>query len=464
MNSVRWTLSALAAAALVACGGGGGGAPSSSSLSGSVVKGPVGGSTVCAYVLVSTGKGSQLGCTTTDADGAYSLSLNYSGPVVVEATGGTYTDEATGAAGSSLAVPLLAAGTAGPGAPALIATPLTTIAYTHASAGGGLSVGSFDAAALDVGAAFGLPASVHPARTLPVVTGTPNAYGEALIGVSRMLGKGATLAGIVANADLPALKAGYQLAGGNSCLSQPAQDRPAILAEPDGVYFVPGDEGQALLSLKVSDPEPVWRGLLPMTGDVMGCQVVSNTAGWVELSCAPAAFSYSTTLIGPGGDMAAPTSLPSMGGIVAAGRHIEIKGTVPAGESLNIYASDVVFLPGTTAGGGVPVTPVPPIQIGNGHGNIVGTIGGIGATTGTISPGGGSVTLHPLCLSGDLSADGAPLHAGTVATSGGNVVTPAGTVSSQGGGVVVSGNGGGIVVSGSGTGSGGVTIAPGANP
>ena len=64
-----FTFAPLAAAfALAGCGGGNSSAPSTT-VSGSVVKGPVGGAQVCAYAATSTGKGAQLGCTTTNASG-----------------------------------------------------------------------------------------------------------------------------------------------------------------------------------------------------------------------------------------------------------------------------------------------------------------------------------------------------------------------------------------------------------
>ncbi|MEO5671220.1 MAG: hypothetical protein ABIR26_11060, partial [Ramlibacter sp.] len=87
----------LAAATLItACGGGDDSAPTTTSVSGSVVKGPVSGANVCAYKAISTGKGEQLLCTTSNSTGGYSMDLTYVGDVVIEASGGTYADEATG--------------------------------------------------------------------------------------------------------------------------------------------------------------------------------------------------------------------------------------------------------------------------------------------------------------------------------------------------------------------------------
>ena len=75
-------------------------------LSGVVVKGPVANAAVCAYALTLTGKGTQLSCTTTDSAGRYSMTFEFDGPVVVDAAGGSYLDEATGMS-KPLSTPLM---------------------------------------------------------------------------------------------------------------------------------------------------------------------------------------------------------------------------------------------------------------------------------------------------------------------------------------------------------------------
>ncbi len=201
---------------LAACGGGGSGGSASSggasnNRNGSIVKGPVNGATVCAYALLATGKGPQIGCTTTRADGSYSFDLTYVGPVVVEATGGSYTDEATGVPGVALSTPLTTVGMIGGGAKNLIATPLTTIGFKQAVSGNSLTVQGFEAANTQVKSAFGLGAEVDLARTWPnVVSGQANAYGSALVGVSKMLNAGASLSGIVSTTDVAGLGSSYQ--------------------------------------------------------------------------------------------------------------------------------------------------------------------------------------------------------------------------------------------------------------
>ena len=87
---------------LSGCGGGGGGGGTSSSttgtISGTAVKGPVNGGTVTAYGINSNGtQGAQIGTATTDAQGNFSMQVgDYSGAVMLQLSGGQYTDEATG--------------------------------------------------------------------------------------------------------------------------------------------------------------------------------------------------------------------------------------------------------------------------------------------------------------------------------------------------------------------------------
>ena len=95
------------ALSLAACGGGGGGGsgggttpppPVTGTVSGTAVKGPVSGGTMTAYALSNGAMGAKIASATTGADGSFSLSMgSYAGPVMLQMTGGTYTDEATGA-------------------------------------------------------------------------------------------------------------------------------------------------------------------------------------------------------------------------------------------------------------------------------------------------------------------------------------------------------------------------------
>ena len=129
-------LACLASLGLNGCGGGGGGgaptAPATVSLSGSAVKGPVFGGQVCAYTLAIPRQ--QIACTTTDSDSHYKLALPAgAGDVLLEVTGGTYIDEATGSK-VSLDDPLrTVAKVTGGTVENVLLTPFTELAVRQAS-------------------------------------------------------------------------------------------------------------------------------------------------------------------------------------------------------------------------------------------------------------------------------------------------------------------------------------------
>jgi uncharacterized repeat protein (TIGR03803 family) len=159
-NSIQLLfISLLVAVVVTACGGGGGGGSSSTNattsavISGNAVAGPIANGTVTAYAVTSSGnQGASLGTTTTDANGAYSLTLNYTGAVFLEITSGSYVDEATGQTvnvpttpGSGLQT-VLSNVTAGSILSVQI-TPLTTMAVARAQAmNGGLTAANINAA------------------------------------------------------------------------------------------------------------------------------------------------------------------------------------------------------------------------------------------------------------------------------------------------------------------------------
>jgi hypothetical protein len=96
----------LLAIGLGGCGGSGSssttdgsGSPtvSAATLQGTAVKGPVSGATVTAFTIQNGTMGEQIGSATTDSAGNFTMPLSdYTGPVLLQMSGGTYTDEATG--------------------------------------------------------------------------------------------------------------------------------------------------------------------------------------------------------------------------------------------------------------------------------------------------------------------------------------------------------------------------------
>ena len=102
-NGTLVTFFLLTALLLTGCGGGGGGGgggtstTDSGTLSGTAAKGPVSGGTVTAFGVNANGtRGAQIGTAMTDAQGNFSMNVgNYSGAVMLQLSGGSYTDEAT---------------------------------------------------------------------------------------------------------------------------------------------------------------------------------------------------------------------------------------------------------------------------------------------------------------------------------------------------------------------------------
>lgn len=225
------SLAALAAISILfilsACGGGSSSSSSGSSttISGSVVKGNVSGATV---TIKNAATGAAIVTTTTDSSGAYSVSVSFNGDVIVEATGGTYTDEATGRA-TSLSTPLRVALTASGSPVTGMVTPLTSMAYTYAFGNSTTAVtaSAYNTMAASVASQFKLT-GVNITTTAPNVTGSMNDYGKVLASISKYQQvNNATLQSII-NTQFTAAQltqfsrdfnAAYQLAFPNSAIT-----------------------------------------------------------------------------------------------------------------------------------------------------------------------------------------------------------------------------------------------------
>lgn len=215
-------ISTIAAAALVACGGGDASTASATVISGSVVKGPVTGATVCAYDITGGSKGAATGaCVPTDADGFYKLSLpQVSGSVLLEANGGTYIDETTAVRTSVTASSTFSSITSTSGGNVAAAiTPLTTIAVNAARVAGTLSPTGFSQQVTNVLTAFGLDPKLDITTTVPVTSGTTDAHGRALITISRLIATGSTLPNILATTQPALLQDAYRIASASTASS-----------------------------------------------------------------------------------------------------------------------------------------------------------------------------------------------------------------------------------------------------
>jgi len=149
---------------LAGCGGGSGGgatAPpiTTSVVNGTAAKGPIRGGIVKAYAIVNglESRSVALGQAQTDGNGAFTLDAGaYTGPVVLEISGGSYTDELSGAT-VTLKSPLrtLLANIV-VGSQTAAVTPLTELAYKLAQGTGALTPAAISAANSTIAAYFKL--------------------------------------------------------------------------------------------------------------------------------------------------------------------------------------------------------------------------------------------------------------------------------------------------------------------
>lgn len=201
MKTSQILLSTLVLSLLAACGGGGGGvAATQGSLIGTATKGPVSGATVTAYAISNGQMDAQIGSTTTDANGNFTIPItgSYTGPVMLQMSGGTYTDEATGTPNMPMApgdvmtavVPSVAAGATISG---IQVTPVTAMAQAMAQhMTGGMTVANITAANNAMGSYFSVNdiLKIQPMNPLVAGSGTgasPDAqnYGMALAAMSQ---------------------------------------------------------------------------------------------------------------------------------------------------------------------------------------------------------------------------------------------------------------------------------------
>ncbi|MBF0559828.1 MAG: hypothetical protein HQL08_13730 [Nitrospirae bacterium] len=196
-------LTLLAIVVLTGCGGGGGGTSltpstgnttgstnSSTIISGLASKGPVSNGTASVYSITNGQMGSLLATSTTMSDGTFSASLGaYNGPIMVQVTGGSYVDEATGKTAQMGSMVLRTAVDNAAGNVSVAVTPLTEAAVQYM--GGTLTTNMITLANTMMATKFGMSDIVH---TLPhdvsatAVTGQDSQtyYGLMLAAMSQM--------------------------------------------------------------------------------------------------------------------------------------------------------------------------------------------------------------------------------------------------------------------------------------
>lgn len=180
----KFGLPGAVALALSACGGGGSTVDASIStpvqgvISGAATKGPMNKATVTAYGISSGQMGAQIGTAITDANGNFSMTIgSYAGPVMMQVSGGSYTDEASGtvmplAAGDVMTaiMPSIKAGTTNSG---VQVTPVTAMAQAMAQhLAGGMTDANIAAANTAMGNNFSVNDILHTAPMNPMVAGS----------------------------------------------------------------------------------------------------------------------------------------------------------------------------------------------------------------------------------------------------------------------------------------------------
>ncbi len=199
-------IAAMTAGALLttACGGGGTNIPSAVGsggtgfVSGVITKGPLSNASVTAYSISTGQMGAAIGSTMTDAKGNFSMGIgSYAGPVMLQVSGGSYKDEATGTTMSmalgdvmTAIMPTVAANinTAG-----IQVTPVTGMAQVLAqSMTGGMTDANIASANAAMGSYFSVSDVLRVAPMNPLVSGSGTGasqdarnYGMALAAMSQ---------------------------------------------------------------------------------------------------------------------------------------------------------------------------------------------------------------------------------------------------------------------------------------
>lgn len=197
MNIRQIFLSTLVLSILAACGGGGG-ATIQGSIGGAATKGPMSNAMVAAYAIGNGQMGTQIAAATTDANGNFTLATgSYAGSVMLQMSGGAYTDEATGTTMNMLpgdvmtaVMPAILAGAAISG---IRVTPLTAMAQVMAQhMAGGMTDANIATANTAMGNYFSVNDILHTQPMNPLMMGSGSGastdaqnYGMALAAMSQ---------------------------------------------------------------------------------------------------------------------------------------------------------------------------------------------------------------------------------------------------------------------------------------
>lgn len=167
---------------VAACGGGGAadnvGSGGTGVVSGTVTKGPVGNASVTAYGVSSGQAGAQIGTASTDSKGNFSMTIgSYAGPVMLQMSGGSYIDEATGTsmtmAQGDVMTAVMPSVALNANSSGVQVTPLTAMAQAMAQhMTGGMTEANIAAANTAMGGNFLVSDILHVQPMNPLVAGS----------------------------------------------------------------------------------------------------------------------------------------------------------------------------------------------------------------------------------------------------------------------------------------------------
>ncbi len=421
LTKLRFALLAVVLLSAFGCGGGGGGgspATSSTTVSGVASKGPLTASKVCAYAITGGAKGAPLGnCQITDNTGNYpTIDLGaYTGPVLFEATAGSYVDEATGAK-VYLSSPLDSMLPNAPGGAVKVAiTPLTELAYQIATASaGGLTSANIQAAITLVEYNFGVPniIGIMPVDALNVpanATAAEKNYALALATISQYLN--GQPAGVTLATALQTMQAcfaapttgcgnGNALLGTlmNSALNAFIASNPAFLGMNSLLAHFGSTPGTGPIVLTTVSPLPgVTVGQTPM--------YLHNVVLGIIPASPPATYTYSIDTLANGNGVPTGMTLNMNGdlsGTPFATGAANVNGfQIARAYTFGVCATDTVSRTETTPCQQTQIT-VQPLQ-------LTVTLAGTGSGTVTPSPAGNSCGTN--CYSGFASGSSVTLTA-----------------------------------------------------
>jgi hypothetical protein len=252
---------------------GAGGATVNGMVSGTAVMGPFSGGAVTAFAISSGVMGAQLASGPTDAQGNFTMSIGtYAGSVMLQISGGTYKDLATGTTmtmfSGDVMTSVIPSVTAGSTMSGIQITPLTSMAQARAqNLAGGMTAANITAANAAVGSYFSVSDILMIQPMDPAVTGS---------------GTGAT----------PDMKNyGMTIAA----ISQEAKD----LGMPHSsgmVTAIMKDASDGTLNGYMGSTQISMNGMGGMSGGMMGGGMMSSKAGTSDLSTAMSTFINNATV------------------------------------------------------------------------------------------------------------------------------------------------------------------------